>query len=269
MRRNTARPLNSQGDAYQLETPGMNVRFGVPFTEFDTVYFGIGAESTKIVGDVLPNSYLLYRAQFGSRSSSFPLSIGWSRDNRDSIIVPTRGSYQRLTMEWAGLGDAKYLRAGAQYQQFWPLSPRFTLGVNTEFGWGRAIGDRRYPIFKNYYGGGLGSVRAFDAGSLGPVDVTGTYIGGTKRFNANMELYLPIPGTGSDKTLRLFTFADAGNVWGEFEKVRASSLRASAGIGLSWVSPVGPLRISWGVPIRKEPNDRIERFQFQIGAAFQ
>ncbi len=265
----TARPLNSQGDAYQLETPGVNLRFGVPFTEFDTVYFGVGAESTKIVGDVLPNSYLLYRAQFGPRSTSFPLSIGWARDNRDSIIVPTRGTYQRLTTEWAPFGDAKYMRIGAQYQQFWPLSPRFTLGFNTELGWGRPIGDRGYPIFKNYYGGGLGSVRVFDSGSLGPVDVTGTYIGGTKRFNTNIELYVPIPGTGTDKTLRLFGFADVGNVWGEFEKVRASSLRSSAGIGLSWVSPVGPLRISWGVPIRKEPNDRIERFQFQIGAAFQ
>jgi outer membrane protein insertion porin family len=265
----TARPLNSQGDAYQLETPGVNLRFGVPFTEFDTVYFGIGAESTKIVGDVLPNSYLLYRAQFGARSSSFPLTVGWARDNRDSIIVPTRGSYQRITLEWAPLGEAKYLRTGAQYQHFIPLSPRFTLGFNTEIGYGRAIGDRRYPIFKNYYGGGLGSVRVFDAGSLGPVDVTGTYIGGTKRFNTNVELYLPVPGSGNDKTLRFFGFADLGNVWGEFEKVSASSLRASAGLGLSWVSPVGPLRISWGVPVKKERNDRIERFQFQIGAAFQ
>ncbi len=265
----TARPLNSQGDAYQLETPGMSLRFGVPFTEFDTVYFGLGAESTKIVGDVLPNSYLLYRAQFGARSTSFPLTVGWARDSRDSLIVPTRGSYQRLTMEWSAFGEAKYLRAGVQLQHFIPLSPRFTLGFNTELAYGKAIGDRRYPIFKNYYGGGLGSVRVFDAGSLGPVDVTGTYIGGTKRFNSNVELYLPVPGSGNDKTLRFFTFADIGNVWGEFEKVSASSLRSSVGVGLSWVSPVGPLRISWGVPVKKESNDRIERFQFQIGAAFQ
>jgi outer membrane protein insertion porin family len=265
----TARPLNSQGDAYQLETPGMSLRFGVPFTEFDTVYFGLGAESTKIVGDVLPNSYLLYRAQFGARSTSFPLTVGWARDSRDSLIVPTRGSYQRLTMEWSAFGEAKYLRAGVQFQHFIPLSPRFTLGFNTELAYGKAIGDRRYPIFKNYYGGGLGSVRVFDAGSLGPVDVTGTYIGGTKRFNSNVELYLPVPGSGNDKTLRFFTFADIGNVWGEFERVNAASLRSSVGVGLSWVSPVGPLRISWGVPIKKESNDRIERFQFQIGAAFQ
>ncbi len=265
----TSRPLNSQSNAYQLETPGATLRFGVPFSEFDTVYFGAGYESTKIVGDVLPNSYILYRAQFGQRANAFPFTIGWARDNRDSLLVPTRGTYQRITFEWSPIGDAKYLKANAQYQHFIPLSPKFTLGFNTEFGWGKPIGDRRFPIFKNFFGGGLGSVRVFDAGSLGPVDVTGTYIGGTKKFNANVELYVPVPGGGNDKTLRLFGFTDVGNVWGEREKVTASSLRASAGIGLSWISPVGPLRISWGVPLRSKPNDRIEKFQFQIGAAFQ
>ncbi len=265
----TSRPLNSQSNAYQLATPGASLRFGVPFSEFDTVYFGAGYESTKIIGDVLPNSYILYRAQFGQKSSSFPLTIGWARDNRDSLIVPTRGSYQRVTFEWSPLGDAKYVKSNVQFQHFIPLSPRFTLGFNTELGLGRPIGDRRFPIFKNFFGGGLGSVRVFDAGSLGPVDVTGTYIGGTKRFNANIELYVPVPGSGNDKSLRLFGFTDIGNVWGESEKITSSSLRASAGIGLSWVSPVGPLRLSWGVPIRSKANDRIEKFQFQIGAAFQ
>ena len=265
----TSRPLNSQSNAYQLETPGASLRFGVPFSEFDTVYFGVGYESTKIVGDVLPNSYILYRAQFGQRATAFPFTIGWARDNRDSLLIPTRGSFQRVSFEWSALGDAKYLRTNLQYQYFYPLSQRFTLGFNTELGWGKPIGDRRFPIFKNFYGGGLGSVRVFDAGSLGPVDVTGTYVGGTKKFNANVELYVPVPGGGNDKTLRLFGFTDIGNVWGEREKITGSSLRASAGIGLSWISPVGPLRISWGVPIKSQSNDRIEKFQFQIGAAFQ
>jgi outer membrane protein insertion porin family len=77
-----------------------------------------------------------------------------------------------------------------------------------------------------------------------------------------------VPGTGTDKTLRVFLFADAGNVWAEHEKVDMSTLRSSAGIGLSWISPVGPLKLSYGKPLRKEPKDRIEEFQFQIGTAF-
>jgi outer membrane protein insertion porin family len=100
------------------------------------------------------------------------------------------------------------------------------------------------------------------------VDVTGAYIGGTRRINMNAELYLPLGGTGNDRTLRWFAYADAGNVWGEKQSVDFGTLRYSMGLGLSWVSPVGPLKLSYGVPIKKEPTDRIQRLQFQIGTAF-
>ena len=265
----TTKPLNSQGEEYQLVTPGTSVRFGVPFSEFDTVFFGIGFERTEIRGaTALPNNFYLYREQFGSISSSVPVTIGWTRDGRDSALVPTEGRYQRLNLDWGIAGDTRYLRANAQFQQYFPLTRRFTLAVNAEVGYGKGLAGRRYPIFKNFYGGGLGTVRGFDQGSLGPVDVTGAYIGGNRRFNLNGELYLPVPGTGNDRTLRLFTYVDAGNVWGESEKITAGSIRASAGVGMSWISPVGPLKLSYGTPIRKKPEDRIQRLQFQIGTAF-
>ncbi len=265
----TVKPLNSQGEEYTLVTPGASVRFGVPFSEFDTVFFGIGYERTEIRGTTaLPNNYFLYREQYGSVSSSVPLTIGWSRDERDSALVPTAGRYTRVNLDWGFLGDTRYLRSNFQVQQYFPISRRFTLGLNAELGYGKGLGGRPYPIFKNFYGGGLGTVRAFDQGSLGPVDVTGAYLGGSKRLNINAELYLPIPGTGNDRTLRWFTYADVGNVWGDNDKIDVSSLRASAGIGLSWISPVGPLKLSYGAPIRKQPEDRIQRLQFQIGTAF-
>ncbi len=265
----TTKPLNTLGETYQLATPGAAIRFGVPFSEYDTVFFGIGVESTTIKGtSALPNSYYLYRAQFGNRSLSFPLTLGWARDERDSALVPTRGKYQRVNLEWSFAGDARYARANAQYQQYFALTPRYTLGINAEFGLGKGFGSRPYPLFKNFFGGGLGSIRGFEQSSLGPVDVTGTYIGGNRRLNLNAELYVPMPGSGNDKTLRLFGFVDAGNVWGEGDKLQLSSLRSSTGIGLSWVSPVGPLKLSYGVPLRKERTDRIQRFQFQIGTAF-
>jgi outer membrane protein insertion porin family len=100
------------------------------------------------------------------------------------------------------------------------------------------------------------------------IDPTGAYVGGAKRFNINSELYFPVPGTGNDKSLRIFAFADAGNVWREDERMDFSTLRSSAGLGLSWLSPVGPLKLSYGVPLRVERNDRIQKFQFQIGTAF-
>ncbi len=265
----TTKPINSQGDEYQLVTPGFAVRFGVPFSEYDTVFFGIGAERTEIKGGTqLPNSYFLYREQFGDTSTSIPLTVGWSRDNRDSALVPTSGRYTRVNIDYAIAGDARYLRVNLQAQQYVRLSRAFTYGVNAEVGYGKGVGSRPYPIFKNFYGGGLGTVRGFDQGSLGPVDVTGAYIGGNRRFNLNNELYLPVPGANADRTLRIFVYADVGNVWGQDEQVTFGSLRASAGLGVSWISPVGPLKLSYGTPIRKKPNDRIQRLQFQIGTAF-
>ncbi|HEV7578168.1 MAG TPA: outer membrane protein assembly factor BamA [Caldimonas sp.] len=265
----TSRPINSQGEEYELVTPGVAVRFGVPFSEYDTVFFGVGAERTEIRGATqLPNSYFLYREQFGETSSSIPLTIGWTRDNRDSALVPTAGRYMRVNLDYAALGDAKYMRANLQGQQYFSITRSFTYGVNAELGYGRGLGGRPYPIFKNFYGGGLGTVRGFDQGSLGPVDVTGAFIGGNRRFNLNNELYLPVPGANADRTLRIFVYADAGNVWGEGEKLTLDSLRASAGLGVSWISPVGPLKLSYGTPIRKKPEDRIQRLQFQIGTAF-
>jgi outer membrane protein insertion porin family len=264
----TAKPINSQGEEYTLVTPGMGVRFGVPFSDFDTVFFGIGFEQTRIEGTVTNKSYRDYRELYGANSTALPLTIGWARDQRDSLLAPTVGKYQRVNLEWSVAGDVRYVRANLQYQQYLPITNRYTLGLNAELGWGKGLGDKPYPIFKNFFGGGLGSVRTFQQGSLGIVDVTNNYIGGNRRLNLNAELYVPVPGSGNDKTFRLFGFMDAGNVWGEDEKARADSLRASAGIGLSWVSPVGPLKLSWGTPIRSQPTDRIEKFQFQIGTAF-
>ncbi|MEO5733597.1 MAG: outer membrane protein assembly factor BamA, partial [Rubrivivax sp.] len=265
----TSRPINSLGDSYDLKTPGATVRFGIPFSEYDTVFLGLGYERTEISTSAgIPLSYLNYRVLYGAKTDSFPLTIGWARDARDSVLVPTAGRYSRVNFEWAFAGDVRYLRTNLQHQEYWQLPYRMSLGVNAELGLGQGLGGKPYPVFKNFYGGGLGTVRGFEQGSLGVVDPTGAYIGGAKRLNVNSELYFPVPGTGNDKSLRIFAFADAGNVWREDEKVEVNSLRASVGLGLSWISPVGPLKLSYGKPVRSQRNDRIQRFQFQIGTAF-
>ncbi len=266
----TSKPINIAADTqYEFVTQGGSVRFGVPFSEYDTVFFGIGAERTQIKGDnQLPNSYFLYREEFGKSSVSVPLTIGWARDSRDSALVPTAGRYLRVNLDYAPFGDAKFARVNLQGQQYIPISRGFSYGINAEIGYGKGLSGRPYPIFKNFYGGGLGTVRGFDQGSLGPVDVTGAFIGGNRRLNINNELYVPVPGANADRTLRIFLYADAGNVWGENQTVDFDSLRASVGLGVSWVSPVGPLKLSYGTPIKKKPEDRIQRLQFQIGTAF-
>jgi outer membrane protein insertion porin family len=262
-------PLNTYGDSYQLTTWGGSVRFGVPFTERDTVYFGVGYEQTQIGDDnFLPNSYFLYRQEYGPSSYSFPLTVGWSRDARNSAIFPTEGRFYRANAEVSALGDLQYARINLQLQQYLSMPYNLTLGLNGEVGWGIGIGPRPYPVFKNFYSGGLGSVRVFEQNSLGVIDPTGAFIGGTRKMNANAELYIPVPGMGNDKSLRFFAFFDIGNAWGEDQALTWDSLRASTGLGISWVSPMGPLKLSYGTPVMSQGTDRIQPFQFQIGTRF-
>jgi outer membrane protein insertion porin family len=265
----TSRPINFLGESYDLRTPGVAVRFGVPFSEFDTVFMGLGWERTELGTSVgLPLAWLNYRTLYGNNADSVTATVGWARDGRDSLLVPSSGRYQRVLFEYSFTGEVRYLKTNLQYQEYWSLPYRLTLGVNAEVGIGKGLQGNPFPVFKNFYGGGLGTVRSFEQNSLGTVDPTGAYIGGARRFNVNTELYFPVPGSGNDRTLRIFAFADAGNVWAEDEPTRWNSLRASAGFGLSWISPVGPLKLSWGRPIQVQRNDRIQRFQFQIGTAF-
>jgi outer membrane protein insertion porin family len=265
----TDKPYEDQGGNYELVTTGGGLRFGVPFTETDTVFFGAALESNRIKsGTNIPAAYLAYADRYGSSSSSVPLTIGWSRDGRDSALAPNNGVYQRLNTDWSVAGDARYLRANYQYQQYIPLNKKFTLAFNGELGWGKGFNGRPFPVFKNFYSGGLGSVRGFDQGTLGPRDVTGASLGGPKKVTFNTELIAPFPGAGNDRTLRIFTFLDVGNVYGDEEKMRFSEMRASVGVGLSWISPLGPLRLAYAQPVRKFAGDRIQKLQFQIGTSF-
>ena len=264
-----SRPYEEQGGNYSLATTGAGLRFGVPFSEYDTVYFGISAERTEIrPGTNIPAAYLAYASQLGFTSTTIPLTLGWARDDRDSAIAPTSGRLQRLGAEVGVLGDARYWRANYQYQHYIPLNKQFTVAFNGELGWGRAFGDRPFPVFKHFFSGGLGSVRGFEQGTLGPRDVTGATIGGPRKITLNGELFTPFPGAGNDRTLRLFGFVDVGNVYGQDERVELDQLRASAGAGISWLSPIGPLRLAIAQPIRKFAGDRIQRLQFQIGTSF-
>ncbi len=269
-------------------TRGAGIVFGVPFTEFDRVFFGLRYENTRI--DLTPFSplrYVEYVEQFGEKSNSLALTTGWSRDDRDNLLVPTRGRYQRAFSEIGLPGlDLQYYRLNYQYQQFFPLFPRVTLAFNGEIGYGDGYSGDPYPFFKNYYVGGIGSVRGFETGSLGPRDVDNSPLGGNRRLNFSLEAYIPIPG--ADRTLRALTFVDAGQVWGlaprrdsngnfvvingrpvyEDEKTDLGNLRYSVGIGVAWISPLGPLKLSYAYPLNRKPEDRVQRFQFQIGTGF-
>ena len=266
----TTRPYLGDLNAYSLVSSGAGMRFGVPFSEIDTVYFGANLEQTSIrPGNNLPNAYVEYMQQFGYTSNSLPFTIGWARDGRDSALVPTRGILQRFNSDLSASGDARYVRTNYQIQQYTPLTKKYTLALNADLGWGQGLSNRPYPLFKNYFVGGLGSVRGFQQSSLGPSDSTNSlYLGGPKKIVLNAELMAPFPGAGNDRTLRLFAFTDVGRAFGENEKINFNELRSSIGVGLSWISPMGPLRFSYALPMKRQVTDKIQRLQFQIGTSF-
>ncbi len=273
-----SKPYSDQLGSYALITNGAGIKFGVPVAESDRIFVGASAETTEIqVGDAMPEVYNKFITDFGSKSKSYPFTLGWSRDRRNSALTPSQGYLARVNSMLATAGDVKYTRLNAQYQYFNELSRKWTLGMNTEFGYGKGLDGKPFPVFKNFYSGGLGSVRGYTQGSLGPSStatntLTGVTsdvsIGGAKMVLMNLELITPMPGSGQDKTLRVFGFVDAGSAFAETDNISLSELRYSTGLGLSWISPVGPLKFAWAQPLKHKSTDKIDRIQFQLGTAF-
>jgi outer membrane protein insertion porin family len=253
---------------YRIETSGVGMRFGVPYTEIDRVNFGMIYERNAItLGAVPPSRYQEYVDAFGETSWALLGVLGWFRDDRDSPLTPTRGLFMGANVEFTlPVGDLRYTRADFNVQWYRPLTKDYTIGLSAQVAKGWALDDTIYPIFKNYYAGGIGSVRGFEAASLGPRDADGFPRGGQSKFVSSVEFLFPMPGTGNDQSVRLFGFIDVGNVFAE--TIDFGDLRASAGIGLNWLSPLGPLKLSMGYPLNKQPDDRLQRFQFQIGTGF-
>ncbi|HEX5125275.1 MAG TPA: outer membrane protein assembly factor BamA [Rhodocyclaceae bacterium] len=262
---------------YKSTSDGGGVRFGVPIAEDDTVNFGLSADRTNIVTfDNSPQQYTDFVNQFGAATTSLLTTVGWARDKRDSLIYPTTGTYQRVSGDLSiPPGDLRYWRAGYEYQRFFALDKTFTLMLNGDFGYAHGYGGRPLPFFKNYFAGGIGSVRGYDDSSLGPkvLDSTGNVttdaLGGNRRIVTNAELLFPFPGLKEkDRSLRLSLFVDGGQVWGQDEKLNLSDMRWSTGVAMSWTSPIGPLKFSVAHPLNNKPDDKTQIFQFQIGSVF-
>ncbi|WP_236639059.1 outer membrane protein assembly factor BamA [Polynucleobacter sp. MWH-Tro8-2-5-gr] len=278
----SSKPLYYVGDPdYQIKSVGSNIKFGVPYTEVDRVFFGTGVEAFQIQTTVnTPQPYLNYAQSYGIAAPGYPatlttynvpLTVGWARDGRDSALIPSDGSLQQLSAEvGTPVGNMTFYRLYGQYQKYHSFSKGNILSFNGEVGYGEAYGSNPFPITKNYYVGGIGSVRGYAPGSLGPQYYNtsiGTYqpTGGQSKIVTNVEYTVPVPGSGVDKTLRVFTFVDGGNAYGQNINL---VLRYSYGLGLSWISPLGPLKFSYGIPIKSQPTDNIQRLQFQVGTAF-
>ncbi len=283
--------LNSTVADYSTSTMGAGLRVGVPITELDTVNFGAAIEQVTLdLSATAPNVYHDYAKTYdsacagynvacSSTTNSLRLEAGWARDTRDSLLYPTKGTYQRAFAEMGTpLGDLNYYKLNYQYQWLKPLTRGVSLMLNGELGVGGGYGGKDLPLFRNFFAGGIGSVRGFDSGTLGPKakNATGTAfsVGGSKRMVGNAEVLFPFPGMGVDKSIRLSTFVDAGMVSGKYDwdsryqTFSLSDLRYSVGAAVTWYSPMGPIKVSLAKPLNAATDDKTQTFQFQLGNVF-
>ena len=294
--------LDSVSD-YDTDTMGIGIRIGLPITELDTVNFGFAYENvTLTLRDTAPDIYYRYAGDYSaacnsqvgvtpktgceSKTDTLRMEVGWARDSRDSLLYPTKGSFQRASVEvGTPVGDLKYYKLNYQYQWLKPLSRSVSLLLNGEIGIGGGYGGKDLPLFRNYFAGGIGSVRGFDTGALGPKAVNSAgetfSIGGDKRMVGNAELLFPFPGMGNDRSVRLSTFLDIGAVAGpgddpdnnpatpaRYSTLSLSDMRYSVGLAVTWYSPMGPIKLSLAKPLNAASDDKEQTFQFQLGNVF-
>lgn len=252
---------------YATNTDGAGIRFGIPISELDTINLGASLENTDI--EIFANTPQRFRdfvGQYGAVNLGVIGTLGFSRDGRDNTLTPTSGPYQRVQGEVAlPGGDLRYYRLTYIGQRFWPITRTGTLQIGATVGYADGYAGQPLPFYKNFYAGGVNSVRGFFTFGIGPRDEFGLAIGANRQLLGNVEYYFPFPGADKDRSLRLSWFVDAGMVDNSYN---FAELRYSTGVSLNWFSPVGPLKLSFGVPLKKEPTDRLQRIQFTLGTIF-
>ncbi|WP_163764356.1 BamA/TamA family outer membrane protein [Pelistega ratti] len=272
--------------SYEVRNLGIGVDFTLPLSSTDNIILGATFEHSRVklpkAGHPFSLTHRQFIQEYGSNTRSVMLDATWISDSRDSILAPRKGSLSTVSAK-VSMGDLRYYLLSAEQQAFWSFGNGYTFAIKGQADWGRTYNQKRtFPVIKNLHAGGIGSVRGYDGFSLGPRDpVSGDYLGGSYRVVANMQLFLPFPIVKVDPSLRWFIFADAGKVGTNKNHLCTSGnasrggivkdpcgWRYSAGVGISWESPIGPLQLSYGAPIHAKPGDQKQQFQFQLGTTF-
>jgi outer membrane protein insertion porin family len=253
--------------SYSTSTLGLGLRASVPITETDTINYGLATERTTI--DLNEDSAQRYRDfvdAYGEENTALLATAGWARDKRDSTIYTRRGTFQKATLELAvPPGELRFYRAQYELQWFIPVRRDNVLQLSGRVGYADGYDDKPLPFYKNFYLGGVGTVRGYETASIGPEDENGDALGGNALVVGSAEFFFPFPGLEKDRSVRLSLFLDAGSVSDTFDNV---DVRASAGLALSWFSPVGPLKISYGYALNATEDDETQPFQFSVGTVF-
>ena len=260
---------------YSIDSRSATMNFGIPINEFDTIRFSGGYQGMDLKTNLIdaPFEVNQFVREHGDSFDSALVSGSWSHDSRNKRLFTTYGGLQRLSLETTIPGsELEYYKLEYTQQRFIPLTRELILGLKGNLGYGDGYGDfEDLPFFENYYAGGVRSVRGFEDNTLGPRDgliLDGDPIGGAFLTVFNAEVIFPIPFIEDTKGLRLSTFFDIGNVFEDYDAFDAGDLRYSVGLAGLWLSPLGPISVSFAIPLNEEDEDDVQNFQFTIGTFF-
>ncbi len=267
--------------SYQSSSYGAGVRFGLPLNERDAVTAGLTFDTTAIdLNNKSPQRYIDYcSSTSGCTNNSATLNLGWSHDTRDNILYPNNGVLQRITADVGMPGlDLEYYKLDYKHTWYKAVTKNITVMLSGEAGYGDSYGDRDFPFFKNFYTGGVNSVRGYKTSGIGAreldIDSGRDFaVGGTRLLLANAEIFFPVPLLKDSKQFRLSIFLDGGTVWGISGDPNtcdgaSDCLRFSTGLGVSWYSPFGPIKIVLAKALNADNDDETETLQFQLGSQF-
>lgn len=283
--------LDVDVSSYSVDSLGGGVNVGYPISETSRLNFGLSAQQDKLkTGRYTVEEILDFVEEEGKNYTNFKASAGWSESTLNRGMMATRGHSQSLVLETTVPGsDLSFYRLDYRGQIFAPLTTNYTLRFHTDIGYAESYGSTsELPFFEHYYAGGFNSVRGFKDSSLGPrstpnktdYDQKPLPFGGNVLIQGGAELLFPMPFVKDQRSLRTVLFWDVGNVFdthcSSAQKKRNESgcgikydnLASSVGVGLTWVTALGPLSFSLGVPIKKPDNADTQVFQFSLGQTF-
>lgn len=286
--------LRDFASGYAINTYGLGLNYTIPVGQecgvFSRIVAGLNYQNFLIVLDSknqyrVSNQVRAFIQRHGRRFQQLDLRLGFTRNSQNKAIFPTCGGLQTFFADLflpASSGSLSFYTLNYHSKYYFPLMGPFIFTTSGDFGYGNSFqGPRGYPFFKNYYAGGIQSVRGYQTYTLGPLDSNGEAYGGNILVNASVGLIFP---NFISDSVRTSVFVDAGNVYSILNNrqfgcspvnipptcsTNAGPIRYSVGIEADWLSPFGPIRLSLAKPLNmRQPPDKSEPFQFEISSNF-
>ncbi len=262
--------------SYQIDQSGLSIGFGYPISVDQRIGFTGGLRMTDLkVGSANDIDQIeSFQASVQNETSfvEFESSLFWQRSTLNRGRFPTQGSFQRVDLGLSLPGsDLTYYTLGAQTEKYFEMGEESAVRVRSRVFYGDGYGDLNgLPFFRNYFVGGERSLRGFEANSLGPRSIkngvaTKDAFGGSVLITGGADYQFAAPFLDDPRSNRLSAFVDFGQVYDGNASIDLGELRASAGLGFTWMTAIGPLTFSYAKPIQKESGDELESFQFSIG----